>query len=98
MRRLESIHGQLITSYDKLEENNEKLVAGYKGETSQIINKLQQTQRELIAKEDTLKNMERELNTRKKELDDLTVELKAREAKMAALQNALDTKDSKVIE
>ena len=97
MRRLQGLYSALISSYDKLSENNEKLLSSNKGETAKIINQLQLTQAELIAKEDTLKKLERELNARGKELDELTVELKAREAKMAELQNALSNKDSIVV-
>ena len=97
MRRMQNLYNSLSTSYDKLNENNEKLVASNKGETTKIINQLQMTQKELIAKEDTLKKLERDLNTKQSDLDQLSRELKIREEKLSELQRALANKDSIVI-
>ena len=96
MRRLQNLYNELTASYDKLNENNEKLLSSNKSDTKKIINQLQMTQQELIAKEDSLKKLERELNSKKEDLEVAGRELKLRESKLAELQQVLASKDSVV--
>jgi chemotaxis protein MotB len=86
-RRLTSLYNELSTSYEKLVSNNDKLLASNQSETRKVILQLQQTQEELLRKEDSLK-------IREKSLTDLNEQLKLREAKVAELQKILNSKDS----
>ena len=94
IRRLQNLYNELTASYDKLNENNERLLSSNKSDTKKIINQLQLTQQELIAKEDSLKKLERELNTKKTDLEDVGKQLRLREDKLAELQQLLASKDS----
>jgi len=88
-RRLTSLYNELSNSYEKLLENNDKLMASNQGETKKLISQLQMTQEELLRKEDSLKIKERNLN-------ELSEKLKVREANVQDLQRILASKDSAV--
>ncbi len=96
IRRLNTLYKSLTESYDKLNTNNEKLLASNQSETKKVINQLQMTQEELQKKEDALKQLERDLNAKQTNLNELSATLKSREAKLAELQQILASKDSSV--
>jgi chemotaxis protein MotB len=96
IRRLQGLYNELMTSYDKLNANNEKLLSSNQSETKKVINQLQSTQEELQAKEDALKKLESELNAQKTDLAKLSNDLKEREEKVNDLQRILASKDSVV--
>lgn len=88
-RRLTSLYNELSDSYEKLVANSDKLLSSNQGETRKLILQLQQTQEELLRKEDSLK-------IREKNLGDIGDQLKLREARVLELQRILDSKDSAV--
>ena len=96
IRRMNALYSSLTNSYDKLNNNNEKLLAGSQSETKKVIKQLQMTQEELQKKEDALKQLERDLNAKQSNLNDLSSTLKSREEKLAELQQILASKDSSV--
>lgn len=96
IRRMNALYKSLTESYDKLNNNNEKLLASNQSETKKVINQLQMTQEELQKKEDALKQLERDLNAKQTNLTELSSTLKERELKLAELQQILASKDSSV--
>ena len=96
IRRMNALYKSLTESYDKLNNNNEKLLASNQSETKKVINQLQMTQEELQKKEDALKQLERDLNAKQTTLTELSTTLKSREEKLAELQQILASKDSSV--
>jgi chemotaxis protein MotB len=88
-RRLTNLYNELSESYEKLVANNDKLLSSNQSETRKIIQQLQQTQEELLRKEDSLK-------VREKNLAETLAQLKLREARVTELQKILDSKDSAV--
>lgn len=88
-RRLTNLYNELSNSYEKLVANSDKLLASNQDETRKLISQLQQTQEELLRKEDSLK-------VREKNLSALNTDLKQREQKLRELQQILASKDSAV--
>lgn len=88
-RRLTALYNNLTESYEKLVANNDKLLTSNQGESRKLILQLQQTQEELLRKEDSLK-------VREQKLGETVAQLKLREARVAELQKILDSKDSSV--
>jgi chemotaxis protein MotB len=90
----------LTSKYDKLNILNEqlldrlnKLVNGAEKDNAKLSGVLQNTQEQLLRKQDTLKNLELRLNKQKADLDNLNVELKKREARVNELEDILKKKD-----
>ncbi|HVA98400.1 MAG TPA: OmpA family protein [Bacteroidia bacterium] len=87
---------EITQKYDKLNEINEELLSKYNqllagnlSDTKQLSGQLQNTQDELLKKQD-------QLNAEKHNLDSLTVELQKREARVNQLELILKQKDQAV--
>lgn len=89
-------YDKLSTSYDLLAENKNRLLAENAQETKALIEQLEQTERNLQNKEDTLKTLEMALNDKELRLNKLNTELQAREKRVAELEAMLARKDSAV--
>lgn len=81
-RKLTSLYDELSRSYEKLLANNDKFLAENQSESRKLILELQQTQEELLHKEDSLKQ-------REKVLADLTYKLEQRERRVNELEDIL---------
>lgn len=95
-RLLSSQYDQLTANYELLLKQNKELMARTANENTQLVGKLNMTQEQLIAKEDSLKRMDNNLKRQKRSLDSLTLELQKRELRVKELSNALAAKDSAV--
>ena len=95
-RRTTELYARLEDSYDKLLKNNDRLNAESSSENKKILAKLENTQTDLIKKEDALKRLEGQLNQKEQNLNELSGRLKDREARMAELEGILNKKDSTV--
>jgi chemotaxis protein MotB len=95
-RLLSSQYDQLTANYELLLKQNKDLMQRTANENSQLIGKLNMTQEQLIAKEDSLKRMDSNLKKQKRSLDSLTFELQKRELRVKELSGALAAKDSAV--
>lgn len=88
-RRLTQLYNELSNSYEQLVSNRDRLLSSNQDETRKLIRQLQQTQEDLLRKEDSLKA--RELT-----LTETGDRLRQREAKINELQRILNSKDSAV--
>lgn len=95
-RLLSSQYDQLTANYELLLKQNKELMARTANENNQLVGKLNMTQEQLIAKEDSLKRMDINLKRQKRSLDSLTLELQKREMRVKELSNALAARDSAV--
>lgn len=96
-RLLSSQYDQLTANYELLLKQNKELMQRTTNENTQLVGKLNMTQEQLIAKEDSLKRMDINLKKQKRSLDSLTIELQKREARVRELSSALATRDSAIV-
>lgn len=95
-RLLSSQYDQLTANYELLLKQNRDLMARTANENTALVGKLNLSQEQLIAKEDSLKRMDLNLKKQKRSLDSLTLELQKRELRVKELSDALVAKDSAV--
>ncbi|MBI3511164.1 MAG: OmpA family protein [Bacteroidetes bacterium] len=95
-RLLSSQYDQLTANYELLLKQNKELMNRQTSENTALVGKLNMTQEQLIAKEDSLKRMQTNLYAQKHSLDSLNAELAKREMRVQELQHALDAKDSAI--
>lgn len=95
-RLLSSQYDQLTANYELLLKQNKDLMARQSNENTLLVGKLNLSQEQLIAKEDSLKRMDVNLKRQKRSLDSLTTELQKREMRVRELQSALTAKDSAI--
>ncbi|HLG02049.1 MAG TPA: OmpA family protein [Bacteroidia bacterium] len=95
-RTVNSQYNQLIANYELLLKQNKDLMARTTSENTQLVGRLNMTQEQMIAKEDSLKRLDLSLRRQRKTLDSLTFELHKREARVQELSAALAKKDSAV--
>jgi chemotaxis protein MotB len=96
-RLLSSQYDQLTANYELLLKQNRDLMARTTNENTQLVGKLNMTQEQLIAKEDSLKRMDLNLKRQKHSLDSLTIELQKRELRVKELSAALASRDSAIV-
>lgn len=96
-RLLSSQYDQLTANYELLLKQNKELMARSMNENNQLVGKLNMTQEQLIAKEDSLKRMDNNLKRQKRSLDSLTLELQKREMRVKELSSALAARDSAIV-
>jgi chemotaxis protein MotB len=90
-------YNQLNSNYELLLKQNKELLARQSNENTQLVGKLNMTQEQLMAKEDSLKRMDIDLKKQKRSLDSLKLELSKREARVQELERALAQKDSALV-
>ncbi len=103
MRRINDNHEQLNKTYQILLEQNEKLSKGKAAETKQIMEKLQETQQDLLRREDELQKAtiamqqkEKNLNELNAKLQESLAEIKKKEERLNELESVLNKQDSVV--
>lgn len=79
-----------------LQEAQEALVKGSARETTRLLQQLQETQKDLIAREDRLKEMERDLTQKEGVLERMADDLDARIARLTEVEAILARQDSLV--
>jgi chemotaxis protein MotB len=82
--------------YNDLQEAQESLVKGSARETTRLLQQLQETQKDLMAREDRLKDMERDLGDKERVLGKISRDLDNRIARLTELENILARQDSLV--
>lgn len=91
IRNLTQNYEQLNRTYQLVQEQNEKLLAGRATETQQILSRLQETQEDLQKREDELREKERNLSR-------LMAEFTAKEARVNELEDILNRQEAVVQE
>jgi chemotaxis protein MotB len=94
---------QLMSNYELLLRQNKELRNGMADENTKLSGQLNNTQEELLRKQDELKKLaaqldlkQKDLDQKQKDLDALNSQLKQREARVAELENVLKQKDQAV--
>lgn len=82
--------------YDELYETQEAIMKGSARETTRLLQQLQTTQLELMAREDRLKEIEKDLNEKERVLRELSADLERRNVRLTELENILARQDSVV--
>ena len=93
-RRLSSNYRSLNKNYQDLLGQNQVLISGNQTETKNILAKLQQSQADLLKREDSLAVLEREYADRKAELESMQKNLLKNKAAYSTLMNEVARKDS----
>jgi len=95
-RRTDELYAKLEHSYDKLLKNSDRLNADASTDNRKLLSQLENTQADLIKKEDELKKLAIDLDKKETTLNDLNTKLKEREERMTELEAILSKKDSTV--
>ncbi|MFH0842948.1 MAG: OmpA family protein [Bacteroidota bacterium] len=83
-------YNNISAKYNDLQNAQEELIRGSARETQKLLTELQETQVNLQAKENLLRQLEETLDAKKASLDELTFELEKRNARMLELEKILD--------
>jgi chemotaxis protein MotB len=94
LNALKSHYDQLNKRFDELKQSQEALINGSDSETRNLMNKLDNTQRDLYQREDQLNQTEAKLEGDRAELERLKATLDQQNARMMELQKIIDEKDS----
>lgn len=79
-----------------LQDTHEVILKGSARETTRILQQLQSTQEDLMAREDRLREMEKEINEKEETLRKMALDLDKRNARLMELENILARQDSVV--
>lgn len=90
---LEKEKTTLERKYLDLESAHEALLRGNERETRRLLNELQGTQEDLMAKQTLLKELEASVNQQKQDVTRLQAELEARNARLMEMEAMLSEKD-----
>lgn len=90
---LEKEKTALEKQYLDLESAHEALLRGNERETRRLLNELQGTQEDLVAKQNLLKELEASVNLQKQDVTRLQAELEARNARLMEMESMLGEKD-----
>jgi len=91
---LQSKYDELSDAYDLLTSKNSRYMADKAKETKKLLEKLDQAQSELFAKEDQLNKLANSLDAKEEELKLAQEELDARSVKVSELETIINKKDS----
>jgi chemotaxis protein MotB len=94
LKSLKARYEQLNSRYDDLQKTHQTLINGSDAEARNLMEKLENTQRDLYSHEDQLNQTQEKLNKDRQELDQLKKELDDKNARMMELQNVIDQKDA----
>lgn len=95
-RRMSEMYMRLEDSYDRLIKNNEKINADATLDNKKLLLMLENTQKDLIKKEDSLTKIESMMMRKQDSLNAMNNTLKEREARLLELEQILSRKDSTV--
>jgi chemotaxis protein MotB len=96
LNNLKSKYNQLDNRFNELQRSHETLISGSDSETKKLIDKLDNTQRDLYQREDQLNQLSLKLDKEQAQLKKLKDELELNNEKLMELQRALARKDSAV--
>ena len=89
-------YDQINDLYELLLQKNKELLSGNQSQTTNLMSKLQETERDLQKREDEIRLMEKALNAKKSDLERTQMELKEREARVNELEQIINDKDEAV--
>jgi chemotaxis protein MotB len=96
LKRLKDEYQSLNKRYNDLQEANKALVNSSDAETKKMIAQLEQTRKELYAKEDQLTMLSNKLDAERAQLQSTSAELDARNKRLSELEKSLAQKDQAV--
>jgi chemotaxis protein MotB len=96
LRNTNAEMGRIRRQYNDLQEAQQSLAKGSARETTRLLQQLQETQKDLMAREDRLKEMDRDLVQKERVLDKMSRDLDNRIARLTELENILARQDSLV--
>jgi len=96
LENIQKDYSQLLRKYEDLSSSNEALLQGNARETRRLLTELQNSQSDLLLKEQRLKEMENTIYGERQDLNRLKAELEGRNARLAEMENILNRKDSVV--
>jgi chemotaxis protein MotB len=96
LRNANSEIGRLRRQYDELQEIQQSLLKGSARETTRLLQQLQETQKDLMTREDRLKDIERSLAEKEAVLGKMAQDLDSRIARLTELESILARQDSLV--
>ncbi len=96
LRQMTSNYDNINETYQLLLDKNKELLAGNQKATSELMLKLQKTQEELQAQEDSLRVLEASLTKKEAALNKLNLALEKREKRVNELEAMISRKDSLV--
>jgi chemotaxis protein MotB len=91
--KLRSVYDELSRRYDDLKKSQDALLQGHDRETRRLLTELQSAQKDLMLKEDRLKELEENAAQKMVDLEQLRAELEARNQRMVELEQVLNQKD-----
>jgi chemotaxis protein MotB len=94
LNALKSRYDQLDKRYDELQQSHQTLISGSDSEARSLMDKLENTQRDLYQREDQLNQTEAKLENDRAELERLKAVLDQQNANMKELQKIIDLKDA----
>ena len=96
LSNLQNSYDELSSAYDLLASKSSKNMAEKAKKTKALLKQLEETQNNLLAKEDELNNLSNSLAEKQLALEKAQEELEARSARVAELESIINKKDSMV--
>jgi chemotaxis protein MotB len=96
LKRLQSEYQSLNKRYSDLQEANKALISGSDAEAKRMMEQLEQTRKELYAKEDQLNMLSNKLETERSQLQKISSELDSRNKRLSELEKMIAQKDEAV--
>ena len=96
LSNLQNSYDELSSAYDLLASKSSKNMAEKAKKTKALLKQLEETQNNLLAKEDELNNLSNSLAEKQLALEKAQEELEARSARVAELKSIINKKDSMV--
>ena len=96
LSNLQNSYDELSSAYDLLASKSSRNIAEKAKETKALLKQLEETQNNLLAKEDELTNLFNSLTEKQLALEKAQEELEARSARVAELESIINKKDSMV--
>ena len=97
-RRLETNYDRLLETYETILDQNRRLMEGKEIEASRILSRLNETQEDLMRREDELRRATAQMEQKERELNNLMLELGTKEKRVDELETILARQDSIVRE
>lgn len=94
--RLTEEYNELDRRYKDLQQSQETLLTGHTRETRRLLNELQNTQEDLLAKEERLRELEENASQKMVDLERLRAELEDRNQRLVELERIMNDKDAQM--
>jgi len=94
--KLKVVYDELTRRYDDLKQSQDALLKGHNRETKRLLTELQSAQKDLIAKEDRLRELEDNASRKMVDLERLRAELEVRNQRLIELEQILNAKDAQM--